>query len=203
MRATMLSLMTVVLIAAAAPMAQAQDQFHARQVDAWYARYLGRVAEPFGMQGHVTALCQGTPALVVEATILASPEYFDRNGCNDIGFVAALYRDVLGVAASPQQIQQTVRHMERMGNREAFTIEFLQTHRGSGPIPVAPVAVQSYRQVYVAPAPVYRPIAVPAPVYRPAYGPGYGYGYNRPTSYGPAVSVGVRNPNFGFGVTVR
>ncbi len=201
MRATMLKVMSVVLIAAAAPMAQAQDQFHVRQVDAWYARYLGRAAEPFGMQGHVTALCQGTPALVVEAAILASQEYYHRNDCNDATFVAALYRDVLGVNANPQQIHQGVHRLQWSGNRDAFTIEFLQTYRGS--VPAAPVAVQSYRQVYVAPAPVYRPIVVPAPAYRPAYGPAYGNGYNRPTPYGPAVSVGVRNPNFGFGVTVR
>src|SRR4051794_16208400 len=135
MRATMIKLMTVVLIAAAAPLAQAQDPIHAQQVEVWYERYLGRVAEPAGLSFHVQALCQGTPAINVEANILASTEYFDRNGCNDQSFVAALYRDVLGVVATPLQIQQDVHHLQRIGNRDAFTIEFLQTRRAAYPVP--------------------------------------------------------------------
>jgi hypothetical protein len=193
----MIKVMTVVLIASAAPLAHAHDPIHAQQVETWYQRYLGRAAEPFGLYGHTEAMCQGTPAIVVEATILASPEYFDRNGCNDPAFVAALYRDVLGAQAAPQQLHQDVHHLQRMGNREAFTLEFLQTRRALYQAPVAPV-VQTYRPVYVAPAPVVRPVVVPAPVYRPAYA------YPRPYGpYGTGVTVGVRQPNFGFGITIR
>src|SRR5262245_42008442 len=47
MRATIVKLMTVVLIASAAPLAQAHDPIHAQQVETWYQRYLGRAAEPF------------------------------------------------------------------------------------------------------------------------------------------------------------
>lgn len=197
MRATLIKLMTVVLIAAAAPMAKAQDSLEARQVESWYERYLGRVAEPYGLSTHVALLCQGNAPVAVEASILSSQEYFDRNGCNDVGFVAALYRDVLGVAAAPQQIGQSVHRLQRIGNRAAFTLEFLQCNRGVAPVPVAPVAVQTYRPYYIAPAPVYRPTVVPAPIYRPAYG------YGRPTPYGPSIAVGVQQPNFGFGVAIR
>src|SRR5262245_63112024 len=126
MRATILSLMTTVLIASAAPLAQAHEPAVVRQVEFWYTQYLGRTPDPAGLAFHVQSLCDGTPAPTVEASILSSTEYFDRNGCNDQSFVAALYRDVLGVAPTVQQLQQDVHYLQRMGNRAAFTTEFLQ-----------------------------------------------------------------------------
>jgi hypothetical protein len=198
MRATILSLMTTVLIAAAAPSAQAHEPAQVRQVEAWYAHYLGRAAEPAGLAFHVQSLCDGTPALAVEASILSSTEYFDRNGGNDASFVIALYRDVLGVAPTALQLQHDVHQLQRIGNRAAFTTDFLQTRRVA-PVPVTPPVVHTYRPYYVAPAPVVRPVVVPAPVFQPAYG------YARPLPYGPApaVAIGVRQSNFGFGVAIR
>jgi hypothetical protein len=198
MRATILSLMTTILIASAAPLAQAHEPAVVRQVEVWYAQYLGRTPDPAGLAFHVQSLCDGTPALTVEASILSSTEYFDRNGGNDLSFVAALYRDVLRVAPTGLQLQTDVYQLQRIGNRAAFTTEFLQTRRVVTPVPT-PAVVQTYRPAYVAPAAVVRPVVVPAPVYRPAYG------YPRPVSYGPApvVAIGVRQPNFGLGVAIR
>jgi hypothetical protein len=197
MRATVVKVMTVVLIAAAAPMAQAQDFAHVRLVESWYERYLGRGADAGGLNNFVQSLCQGNSIPAVEANVLASTEYYDRNGCNDPAFIAALYRDVLGVAPTPQQIHNDVHQLQRMGNRTAFTYEFLVTRRPVATPPAAPV-VQAYRPAYVAVAPVVRPVVVPAPVYRPAYGV-------RPVAYGPApgVTIGVRQPNFGLGIAIR
>jgi len=191
----MLKLMSVVLIAAVAPMAQAYDQNQASLVDSWYVRYLGRHGEPAGIADHSEKLCVGVPADVVEAGILVSDEYYHRNGCNDALFIAAMYRDVAGINASPHQVNRGVHILRQFGDRQMFVVEFLRTVRGSN---VAPAAVQSYRPSFQA----YSPNVVPAPVYRqgfPGYAShgGYSAGYRQPPT---GYSVGYRQAPLPFGI---
>ena len=72
-------------------------EYHTKFADAVYQSYLGRPADVVG-QGYVMQLFQqGVPSQQIKALILASPEYFQKNGGTNDGFLAALYRDVLGV----------------------------------------------------------------------------------------------------------
>ncbi len=95
-------------------------------VGAWYIRYLGRGMDP-GAIAWVRQLECGKPAPLVLSHILGSPEYFQKTGCNPVGFVASLYADVLSRPAAPQEIQSW---LVRLGvcrqNRQRLALEFLQ-----------------------------------------------------------------------------
>jgi hypothetical protein len=143
-------------------------------VDGWYHRYLGRHIDPIGRRDHVHALRHGTLAAVVEAAILSSPEYYLRNGNTPEGYVAALYRDVLGRRAGIHEFSRDVNHVLTCGRNEvALRVLALR----SAPILVAPAPVVVTRPVVV------EPVVVPA--YRPA--PRY---YSPPP--GISIRVGVR-----------
>jgi hypothetical protein len=60
-------------------------------VDDNYRRFLGRPADPTGL-----AAFTGLPEAPLQALLLGSAEYFARAGGTNVGFLRALYRDVLG-----------------------------------------------------------------------------------------------------------
>jgi hypothetical protein len=73
-------------------------------VQSFYQRYLGRQAEPSGLQYWVTVLHQGqTPANVL-ASILGGDEYYLKRGSTPQGFVRGLYKDVLGRDPRPEEM---------------------------------------------------------------------------------------------------
>src|SRR5437764_1277321 len=84
------AILTVATLTVNAVPASAQTIDAAKLVDTWYVRYLGHCADPVGLSDHLRAIGHGTPLEVVEASILASPEYYARNGNTPEGYVAAL-----------------------------------------------------------------------------------------------------------------
>jgi hypothetical protein len=148
-------------------------------IDSWYHRYLRRHADATGLHDHARALRHGTPIEVVEASILASHEYYHRNGCTPEGFVAALYRDVLGRRASGHEFRRMVDCVLSHG-RQAAAMRVLNERDLS----VAPVVVAS-----PAPPVVYTPPVVTRPVVVvPAHRP--------PVYASPTPSINIRL-NFG------
>ena len=89
-------------------------------VDRWYHRYLGRHVDPVGLHDHVQALHRGVPREVVEASILDSKEYYHRAGCTAEGFVAALYRDVLGRGITIHELRREAEHVRIYGRMHAI-----------------------------------------------------------------------------------
>src|SRR5262249_50339398 len=156
------AMLTVVTLTATAVPAQAQVIDTASLVDSWYVRYLGRHADPVGLSSEVRAISRGTPLDVAEAAILASPEYYVRNGNTPEGYVAALYRDVLGRRAGSHEFAHQVNHVLRDG-RTAVALRVLAERNPpvvvvtrAAPVVVEPaVVVPAYRPVYVAPRPVF------------------------------------------------
>jgi hypothetical protein len=72
-------------------------EYRTKFADAVYQSYLGRPADSTG-QSYVSQLFQqGATSQQIKALVLASPEYFQKNGGTNDGFLAGLYRDVLGV----------------------------------------------------------------------------------------------------------
>ena len=190
MKTTSFALIAAAFLAAAPAYANPHDPNH-RIINSYYHRYLGRQADPVGLNTWCEAIRCGRETIVgVEADILASPEYFLRNGNCDREFVVALYRDVAHAPATNPT--HWVHRLHQIRDRRAFTIEFIRHHRAvvvrSAPVVVAaPTYVETYRPVYVAPAPTYvetyRPVYVaPAPVYvggyytRPGFGVSVGFG---------------------------
>jgi hypothetical protein len=70
-------------------------------VTADYVKYLGRTPSAGEVAGWVAALQQGeTPEQVVNAFV-SSPEYFQKQGGTNSGWLNQLYQDLLGRAADP------------------------------------------------------------------------------------------------------
>src|SRR4051794_20125612 len=79
------------LVPAVAP-AQAPD----RLVADWYRRYLNRYPDPPGMRSFMDQIASGTDPRYVQASILASNEYYELHGSDPGRWVSAMYRDVVG-----------------------------------------------------------------------------------------------------------
>lgn len=148
------AILTVATLTATAAPIQAQTIEVTSLVDGWYVRYLGRHADPVGLTSEVRAIRAGTPLDVAEAAILASPEYYARNGNTPEGFVAALYRDVLGRRAGSHEFAHQVDHVLRDG-RTSVALRVLAERN-------PPVVVASPPVVVIRPAPVVvtRPVIV-------------------------------------------
>jgi hypothetical protein len=78
------------------------DHIVGKLVDDLYQRALGRAADPDGRAYWVSQLSHGTKLEQIGVLFFGSPEYFLRGGGNSEGFVAALYRDVLGRQADAE-----------------------------------------------------------------------------------------------------
>lgn len=181
MRTTLFAMLSGLLMLAVAPQAHAYDPNQAALVDSWYVRYLGRHADPGGLAVHAEGLNQGADAALIEAAILVSPEYYNRNGGTEAGFITGLYRDAFGVNATPQQVNQTAQALAFGGDRQQYIAEFLRSNRGVSQVAVP---VQTYQPTYV----------VPAPVYRSGYA-GYGNTYRYNNGYGNFYGYGNRRPS--------
>jgi hypothetical protein len=161
MRAFMTTaVLTLTTLTASAAPAFAQPGY-GDLVDSWYHRYLGRHVDPAGRADHVYALRHGVSPTTVEAAILSGPEYYARNGNTPEGYVAALYRDVLGRRADSYAFGREVNHVITLG-RNAVALEVLSL-RAPVIVASAPVVVTSPPVVVASP-----PVVV-APVYRPRY----------------------------------
>ena len=141
------AILTVTTLTASAAPAFAQPGTYSDLVDSWYHRYLGRHVDPAGRADHVYALRHGTSPTVVEAAILSSPEYYVKNGNTPEGYVAALYRDVLGRRAGSYEFSREVSHVLTRG-RNAVALEVLALR-------APPLVVTSPPPVVV--VPTYRP----------------------------------------------
>jgi hypothetical protein len=170
--------LTVNVTAASAQTVNASDL-----VDSWYHRYLGRHVDSAALNDRLHAIRRGTALDSVEAAILASPEYYARNGNTPEGFVAALYRDVLGRRAGSHEFARQVDHVVRDG-RTAVALRIIAERN-------PPVIVASAPVVVTNPAPVIvtRPVVVDPVVVVPTYRYPYGSVYVAPR---PGISIGVR-----------
>ena len=75
---------------------ESSAEFRSRQIDTLFTQFLHRSADQAGKQAFLAAFARGATGAQVEATILASPEYFRaRGGGTNTGFAAALYQDLL------------------------------------------------------------------------------------------------------------
>jgi len=111
-------------------------------VDSWYRTYLGRgtEADPIS-RSWVDQLRQGFPPETVQAGILSSDEYYFRNGGTMQGFIQGLFRDTVGRAPSPSEMDFWLRR-GYLEDRKDIAYEVLTQNPGSGviaaPAPVAP-----------------------------------------------------------------
>ena len=180
MRATILSLMTTVLIASAAPLAQAHEPAVVRQVEVWYAQYLGlrlthraRVLRAVPLRRH--ARPDRGSVYLVEHRILRS-QWRQRSVLCRRPLSRCPRRRSDRVPA-PNRCLSIATHGQPSGVHDGIP--------ANAPCcdarPRDACRRPDISPVYAAPAPVVRPVVVAAPVYRPAYG------YGCPVPYGPAL----------------
>jgi Domain of unknown function (DUF4214) len=104
-----------------------------RRVDGLYVNILGRTADPMSEAGWAAVLHNGGTEEQVAAALLASPEFAQRaNSLADspaspnVSYVEALYRLLLGRAASGADIDFWAAHVLGMG-RSAVATSFLSS----------------------------------------------------------------------------
>jgi hypothetical protein len=76
-------------------------EFRTNLITDKYQTLLGRAPDPTGFNAFLGFLRAGGDEREIDVTILSSPEYFQRNGGDNTGFLTAVYRDVLGRAIDP------------------------------------------------------------------------------------------------------
>ena len=90
-----------------------------------YAMYLGRSADSAGMNGWLEAMGRGWTISQIQSGFLASPEYYAASGANDDAWASQLYSDVLGRAASADEISYWVGRIDAGVPRDRVAMGFL------------------------------------------------------------------------------
>ncbi len=167
-----LAAVALVVLGAGAVTVEASHRRDREIIDGWYHRFLGRCVDPAGIDYWVPQLCRKPPEVVL-SELVASQEYYHRNGCSPEGFVRGLYRDVLGrTDLCHQDIHYWVCRLQKCGCREALIREFLRDARVDV---FALCGRPAFASPVVANPPVYAPLAPePQPVFVPpplAYAP--------------------------------
>jgi len=102
------------------------------QISQWYERYLGRRPSDREMSAWQADLDRGHSLEDVEATILSSSEFFDRQQNDPDRYVDEVYRQLNGTTPTPQQHQSLREQLQRQGEvRHRFMQDLLQRRSGS------------------------------------------------------------------------
>ncbi|CAN5307131.1 hypothetical protein BH10PLA2_BH10PLA2_17080 [soil metagenome] len=107
----------------------------------WYRKYLDRDVDPSGVERYVGLLRQGSSPLDCQAELLGSDEYFNRQGGTLDGFIAGLFRDVLGRNPNRADLRSWRNSFASNGNnRQVLARQFLgqagvQVDNSTPPIP--------------------------------------------------------------------
>jgi hypothetical protein len=79
-------------------------EYRADLINSYYEKFLGRAADPAGLQAWLNVLAAGAGDEAVAAGILGSGEYFARQGSNPASFIRGLYHDLLSRAPSQAEV---------------------------------------------------------------------------------------------------
>ncbi|HEX7376312.1 MAG TPA: DUF4214 domain-containing protein [Pirellulales bacterium] len=102
-------------------------EYNVNQVIQDYNQYLGRPPEPAAISSWQTALASGLPEEQLADTLLASTEYYVKQGASDTGFVTGLYHDVLDRAAPAGDITYWDNQLLGGETRSAVAASFLNS----------------------------------------------------------------------------
>ncbi len=108
----------------------------------WYLRYLGRPLDYQGLDGWGRRLALGDNPREIEAAILGSGEYFQRNGGTNIGFIHGLFRDVMGTEPVGGQLEFWLNKLHDLEYRDDTAEQFLKAVRKARAVPVPPAVMQ-------------------------------------------------------------
>jgi hypothetical protein len=96
-------------------------------IDAWFRQYLKRSVDQGGLASRIGLLRRGADPEDIQADIIGSGEYWERNGSNVVGFVRGLFIDTFGREPNRDEGRYWVeRYAVNQANRSAVAHEFLQ-----------------------------------------------------------------------------
>jgi hypothetical protein len=101
--------------------AAAQTRDQAYLVESYYEKYLHRPADPVGMKTWLDHFSWGESAESIQAQLMSSDEYWQINGANPQGFVAAMYNDVLGRSPNPNEVATWLNYWSQDPNNRLRT----------------------------------------------------------------------------------
>ena len=87
----------------------------AAQIQQWIQTYLGRAPRPYETEVWLADLQQGRSLRDVQAGILSSSEYFERTRSNRDTYVSEVFRQLYGVAPTPEQLTDLQARYDRAG----------------------------------------------------------------------------------------
>jgi Domain of unknown function (DUF4214)/Fibronectin type III domain len=90
-----------------------------------YRHYLGRTPDPVGLKGWLGAMGRGWTMSKMEASFIASGEYYAKAGSTDAGWVKKLYSDVLARGASPAEVASWTAQLRAGKSRSTVAMGFL------------------------------------------------------------------------------
>ncbi|MCV2395206.1 DUF4214 domain-containing protein [Actinotalea sp. M2MS4P-6] len=90
-------------------------EYRSRLIRGIYWKYLGRSAEPAGLEYWLEQMRQGRTTTDLEVGFLASAEYYAQAGGTDATWVQRLYRHVLGRSASSSEVQYWTARIPSLG----------------------------------------------------------------------------------------
>ncbi len=106
---------------------QGSTEFRSRQIDQLFSKLLHRSADPGAKTAFLQSFANGATSEQIEATIVASDEYFQkRGGGSNSGFATALYQDELGRNIDSGGLTNAQNFLAAGGSRLALT-QFVQT----------------------------------------------------------------------------
>ena len=112
------------------PPAAANSLTPAAQIQQWIQQYLGRPARPYETEVWLADLQQGKSLGNVQAGILSSSEFFERQRSNRDLYVAEVFRQLYGMPPSPAQLADLQARYDRVqGVRLQFVEQLLQQSR--------------------------------------------------------------------------
>ncbi len=93
------------------------DEYFLQRIDAAYQEVLGRGPDPIGRADWLNRMRTGTTSVdEIRMTFTRSQEYYDKAGATDEGYVAVLYRTMLGRDAAPGDIAYWVNQIRLRGH---------------------------------------------------------------------------------------
>ena len=102
------------------------NQNVAALITTWYRQYLGREADPAGLQAHLQGLQTGQSLIDVRTSLLSSNEFYDRCRNNPQVFMYQLYFMVLDRQPLPRDVDFWLNRLQILkGNRSSLVREFL------------------------------------------------------------------------------
>jgi len=118
------------LVQAAAPVTAAAAVVPSTQIQQWIQTYLGRQPRPYETEVWLADLQQGKSLADVQAGILSSSEYFERQRSNRDLYVTDVFRQLYGVAPSAAQLADLQGRYDRLqGVRLPFVQQLQQQPR--------------------------------------------------------------------------